>query len=212
MSEPKPCAPAAERNKQAIQLALQKILRTGEQVFEFGSGTGQHACHIAAAMPELVWQPSDLDDKLAGIRQWIAESGCNNILPPVKLDLSDTSLPSYKASVCFSANTLHIVDWDQVTQLFRSSAAMLDDGGKLCIYGPYRFNGQHISAGNDQFDKSLRTSDPASGIRDIVDLNKLAQGIGFSEATVIDMPANNHLLVWERNASDPYDTNEGTNV
>ncbi|MFK7995081.1 MAG: DUF938 domain-containing protein [Granulosicoccus sp.] len=198
MVAPKPFAPAAERNKQAILSALQKVLRADDTVLEIGSGTGQHACHIAAAMPQLTWQPSDLEDNLAVIRQWVSESGCNNILPPVPIDLNESDQPAYKASVCFSANTLHIVRWTLVDNLFKLSAASLSHGGKLCVYGPFSFGGQHISDSNQQFDRQLRNSDPDSGIRDIEDLQQLALEYGFSDADVFTMPANNHLLVWTR--------------
>ena len=60
----KPYAPAAERNKQAILEVLQNELSANDVVFEYGSGTGQHLCHFAANLPEILWQPSDLEDKL----------------------------------------------------------------------------------------------------------------------------------------------------
>lgn len=200
MNDAKPCAPAAERNKQAILVALQEILHANDTVFEFGSGTGQHACHIASALPDITWQPSDLPDKLPGIQQWITDSGCSNVFPPVALDLSLLPSTTHKVSVCYTANTLHIISWTLVEQLFTLSANMLSVGGKLCIYGPFKFAGKHCSEGNLQFDKSLRSADPNSGIRDVVDLDKFAHSIGLSREKTVDMPANNQLLVWSLNA------------
>lgn len=199
MSIQKPYAPSAERNKQFILEALQQELNSDDVVFEFGSGTGQHLSHFALHLPDIIWQPSDLADKLVGMRQWIAESGCSNILPPLELDLGRTPNPDITVSACYSANTLHIVSWPLVTQLFKRSASLLDSDGKLCIYGPYRFNGEHISEGNQQFDLQLRSSDPDSGIRDTSELDQLASKFGFAAARAISLPANNHLLVWERN-------------
>ncbi len=198
MPPQKPYAPAADRNKQAILEALQYELSAKDVVFEFGSGTGQHLCHFAANLQEVLWQPTDLVGKLAGIRQWIAESGCSNILPPLELDLGATQNPDMDVSVCYSANTLHIVNWALVEQLFKHSAMLLGNKGKLCIYGPYTFNGKHISDGNQQFDQQLRGADPRSGIRDTTDLDQLAQLNGYAPARVISMPANNHLLIWDR--------------
>lgn len=200
MTPRKPFAPSAERNKQAILEALQQELSANDVVFEFGSGTGQHLCHFAAHLPDVLWQPSDLADKLPGIRQWIAESGRSNILPPLELDLSTTQKPAAEISVCYSANTLHIVSWPLVEQLFRHAAIMLGNGGKLLIYGPYTFNGEHVSDGNRQFDLQLRGEDPHSGIRDANDLDQLARQCGFAPARVIGMPANNHVLVWDHSA------------
>ena len=198
MTLQKPFSPAADRNKQAILEAMQHELSAKDVVFEFGSGTGQHLCHFAAQLPDVLWQPSDLADKLSGIRQWTAESGCLNILPPLELDLSSTTNPQLDVSVCYSANTLHIVSWPLVKQLFRHAAMMLGDEGKLIIYGPFKFNGEHVSDGNQQFDQQLRRADRRSGIRDTTDLNQLAQLSGYAPARIISMPANNHLLIWCR--------------
>jgi len=198
----KPFAPSADRNKQAILTALQNELSENDLVFEFGSGTGQHICHFAAHLPTIHWQPSDLADKLPGIRQWIEESGCTNILTPIELDLHSMQPPELKAdlnvSVCYSANTLHIVSWSLVEKLFIQSAKILAEGGKLCIYGPFSFDGKHTSEGNVQFNQQLRRSDPQSGIRDLTDLDKIARRHSYSSARITPMPANNHLLIWDR--------------
>lgn len=198
MTDNKPCAPAADRNKHAILQALRPLLSADERVFEFGSGTGQHACHIAAELPGIVWQPSDLASKLPGICQWIAESACSNILQPVELDLGRQRKPDFIASMCYSANTLHIVSWAMVEELFRCSASMLPTGGRLIAYGPYKVNRRHISHGNEVFDQQLRESGGSSGIRDIGELDELAGDYGFAQSVMTDMPANNKLLCWAK--------------
>ena len=201
MTDSKPFAPSADRNKQVILEALQSQLSGHERVFEIGSGTGQHACHIASAMPGIVWQPTELADKLPAIQQWIDESDCTNVLPPIVMDLaSDTALEG-SASICYSANTLHIVSEGLVQALFKYAAALLENSGKLIVYGPFSINGQHTSEGNRLFDEQLRASDPKSGIRDLNEVNRLASLYGFTEATVIDMPANNKLVCWQKPGS-----------
>ena len=194
----KPFAPSAERNRHAILDVLRLELFDNDLVLEFGSGTAQHVCHFAAELPSVRWQPSDRADKLPGMRQWIAECKLPNILPPVELDLNAEPPVMNGVTLCYTANTLHIVSWPLVETLFAQAATALGGSGKLCVYGPFRFDGEHISDGNRQFDQQLRAEDPASGIRDIQDLDGLAQGLGFSTARQIPMPANNHLLVWER--------------
>jgi len=194
----KPFAPSAERNRDAILATLGNELVDTDHVFEFGSGTGQHVCHFAAHHPSITWQPSDLAVRLPGMKQWIAESGCKNILPPVTLDLQSEPLASTGATVCYSANTLHIVSWPLVQRLFLHAATLLADGGKLCIYGPFLFNGQYTSEGNHLFDQQLRSQDSASGLREFNDLNVLAERYLFSHRRTIDLPANNQLLFWER--------------
>lgn len=194
----KPFAPAADRNRHDILAALRGELSDNDLVLEFGSGTGQHICHFAAHLPQTTWQPSDIEGNLPGIRQWIAESNCSNILPPIELDLTKGKPTDVKATVCYSANTLHIISWQLVENLFKQSASILGTFGKLCIYGPFVFNGKHISDSNQRFDLQLRDSDPHSGIRDAAALDQLAVQHGFMACRTIALPANNHLLIWDR--------------
>ncbi len=196
MNESKPFSAAAERNRNAILEAISEELVPGDRVFEFGSGTGQHVCHFAAALPQITWQPSDLPERLSGIEQWIAESGCSNILPPVAWDLASDHPASQSVNLCYTANTLHIVSWPLVQRLFQHSAALLPENGKLCIYGPFLINGHYTSEGNRLFDQQLQSRDNKSGLRELNDLNRLARGVGFSDARVVAMPANNHFLIW----------------
>ena len=189
-------SPAAERNREAILDALRQTLTPDEHVFEIGSGSGQHACLISKAMPDILWQPSALAEKLPEIRQWIADEGGSNLLQPVEFNLSDCDDHPYTATACYTANTLHIANWQQVQNLFKAAARILKNGGPLCIYGPFMIDRKHTSEGNRQFDQQLKAEDRMSGIRDVADLDKLASNSGFSEVQIIDMPANNKLLVW----------------
>ena len=148
MHKNKPFAPSADRNKEAILDTLRVELGDDERVLEYGSGTGQHACHFAQMLPGICWQPSDRADKLPGIQQWISDSACSNILPPIELDLAQTDKPLPSVTACYSANTLHIVSLALVERLFTHAAEVLPESGKLFVYGPFRFEGEHISPGN----------------------------------------------------------------
>ncbi len=198
MSDKKPYAPSADRNREVILAALTDELTDTDHVFEFGSGTGQHLCHFAANRTGNIWQPSDLAARIPGINQWIAESGCLNILPPIELDLNSELPISAHATMCYSANTLHIVSWPLVERLFMHAAALLPTGGKLCLYGPCKFDGKYTSEGNRAFDQQLRSENPNSGIREFNDLQALATRHRFSHKSTLDMPANNQFFVWER--------------
>lgn len=200
MPTEKPFAPAADRNRQVILEALRLELSVDDLVFEFGSGTGQHICHFAAHLPHITWQPSDIAENLPGISLWIAEANCANIRPVVEFDLTHENSGVFKANVCYSANTLHIISWPLVKKLFQRSATILNTNGKLCVYGPFRFNGEHISDSNQRFDMQLRQANPDSGIRDVTALDSLAKQQGFNPCRITTMPANNHLLIWDRSA------------
>ena len=48
------------------------------------------------------------------------------------------------------------------------------------------------------FDTSLREQDPEWGVRDIADLEKLAEAGGFALIETAEMPANNTILAYGR--------------
>ena len=47
---------AAEKNKNHILLVLQEWLPPHARVLEIGSGSGQHALHMATEMKSITWQ------------------------------------------------------------------------------------------------------------------------------------------------------------
>jgi cyclopropane fatty-acyl-phospholipid synthase-like methyltransferase len=166
-------------------------------VLEIGSGTGQHALHFAAALPQLAWQTSEVPGQLDAVRAWLAARGLPNVLAPIELDVRG-EWPAGSFDAIFSANTLHIMGWDGVCALFRGVARCLAPGGVLAIYGPFNYGGRHTSDSNAAFDDLLRRRDPASGIRDREAVEELARAAGLAPVADHAMPANNRLLVWAR--------------
>ena len=57
---------------------------------------------------------------------------------------------------------------------------------------------QYTSPSNAAFDQSLRARDPDSGIRDFEAVDELARQQGLLLVADHAMPANNQLLVWQR--------------
>lgn len=176
---------------------LRHELSANQKVLEIGSGTGQHACFFAAALPNIVWQPTELKQNIPAITRWVGEENLDNILDPIELDVDVRPWPIKQADVCYTCNTFHIVSLQSVHSIFKGCIAVLADGGKLCVYGPFSVDGQHTSTGNERFDQQLREADPASGVRDLSELNVMAQQLGFVACRHVQMPANNFLVVWE---------------
>lgn len=196
----KPWSEACERNRGPILEVLRETFAAATRVLEVGSGTGQHAVFFAAAMPQLVWQPSDLAENLPGIAAWRDEAGLPNLLAPLELDVAAESWPVAEVDGMFSANTLHIMAWSSVEIFFCGAAQVLTAGGMLAVYGPFNYGGRYTAESNARFDAFLRARDPLSGIRDVEAVHALAQRNGFEPCADHAMPANNRTLTWRRSA------------
>lgn len=196
----KPFSPACERNRDPILRVLARFLADRRRLLEIGSGTGQHAVHFAAALAHLEWQCSDRSANLPGLRLWLDEARLGNTPPPLALDVARGPWPLRPFDAVFSANTLHIMSWEEVEALFAGLAAVLAEDARLAIYGPFRRAGTRASPSNEEFDAGLRSQDPRMGLRHLEDVDALAEAIGLRLLDVVEMPANNLLLLWTRQA------------
>ena len=197
MPEAKPHAPSCERNQGPILKVLRQHFADRRRVLEIGSGTGQHAVHFAGALPGLTWQASDLEANLAGIRLWIDAAGLPNLKPPFALDVFGP-WPDARFDAVFTANTLHIMSWAGVCALFAALPAILEEGGVLAVYGPFKYEGAFTSASNAAFDAWLKQRAAHSGIRDFEAVDALAHSSGMTLLEDRPMPANNRTLIWRR--------------
>ena len=201
-------ASAFHRNHAPIWAVLERFLagKSGD-VLEAGSGTGQHVVHFARHSPDIIWWPSDLGEAhLRSIAAWCADAGLANIRPALRIDLSDPAwCPAMhdgsgpgKLLAVFCANVIHIAPWRVAEGLFAGAARYLRRDGRLFLYGPFKRDGKHTALSNAVFDTSLRDRDAEWGVRDIADVEKLAQGVGLALIETVEMPANNLILVFAR--------------
>lgn len=193
----KPTAPSCERNREPILAVLHDHFADRRDVLEIGSGTGQHAVHFAAAMPWLRWQSSDRAENLPGIRLWLDEAALPNTPPPLELDVVG-AWPAHRYDAVFSANTLHIMSWPEVTALFARLPQATSADAVLAIYGPFNDAGRYTSDSNAAFDQWLKDRGAHMAIRDAEAVNALAVDAGFHPVADVAMPANNRCLVWRR--------------
>jgi hypothetical protein len=149
-----------------------------------------------AAICHLTWQPSDVEENIAGIRAVAGWGGHPNLLEPIVLDIDDARWPDSGADAVFTANTLHIVSWPRVQRLFERAGALLPANGVVAVYGPFNYGGLHTSESNARFDLMLRQRDPRSGIRDFEKVDELASRHGLRLVKDYAMPANNRTVVW----------------
>jgi len=193
----KPFSQACENNKPHILSVLLTSLQRSKNLLEVGSGTGQHAVHFAANMPWLTWQTSDVIDNHQGINLWLNDFPAKNLYAPIELDLNNP-WPIKQVDAIYTANTLHIVSWQLVQAFFQGVERHLSAEGKLCIYGPFNYQGKFTSDSNAAFDLWLKERDAQSGIRDIEAIIELALQAGLHLENDHEMPANNRLLIFKK--------------
>jgi hypothetical protein len=195
--EAKRHAPATARNRDAIADMLSGILPASGTILEIASGTGEHIVHFAGAFPHLLWQPSDHDVLgLESISAWSAEAGLPNLLPPVLIDASAPDWPVARADALLCINMVHISPWAATVGLLRNAARALGPSQPLCIYGPFRQRDVPLAESNAAFDASLRQQNPEWGLRFVEDINQTAGENGLRLDQIVEMPANNLLLVF----------------
>jgi len=193
-----PFSSAAERNQQPILDQLRALIPENGSVLEIGSGTGQHAVFFTQKLPGLLWQPSDREENLAGLKARIAAEGNESILPPIRLDVVYDTWPGYAYDAAFSANTAHIMPWDAVEAMFAGVADHLDTHARFCLYGPFNIGDCFTSESNAHFDARLRAEDSRMGIRDMALLESLAATHQMPIEQKLAMPANNFILVFKK--------------
>lgn len=196
-------APATERNRDVLGDTMQAHLNglCGTLV-EVASGTGQHAAHIAPQLPNITWQPTDIEEKhIRSIDAWRNYTGHNNVLPAqhfnvITDDFNDIT-PNTNICAIMAVNLIHIAPWQAAENLITKAAQCLQNG-VLFLYGPYRRGGAHTSQSNADFDKSLKSQSADWGIRNLEDVIACAKSAGFQTPDIIQMPANNLSVVFRK--------------
>ena len=187
-------APATERNREPIAAVLAEELPPVGQVLEVASGTGEHCAFFAERFPALSWQPSDPDpESLASIADWC--SGLSNVLPPLALDAAG-AWPATGADAILCINMVHISPWAATLGLLAGARRLLAVGAPLILYGPYRRHGVPTAPSNEQFELWLKGLSPDFGLRYLEDVTAAAEG--FALERVVEMPANNLILLYRR--------------
>ncbi|QRP64296.1 DUF938 domain-containing protein [Rhodanobacter sp. FDAARGOS 1247] len=193
----KPRSPACQRNREPILDVLREQFADRRHVLEIGSGTGEHAVHFAAALPQLTGQSSDRRENLPGIRAWLDDARLPNTPAPLEFDVGG-DWPAGPFDAVFSANTLHIMRWDEVQQLFARLPTILASDAVVVIYGPFNHDGRYSSQSNAAFDVWLKERGEHMAIRDAEAVDALANQAGLQLVADIAMPANNRCRVWHR--------------
>ena len=194
-------SPAVARNTAPILDVLRAHLPARGRVLEIASGSGEHAVAFAAALPGVIWTPTDPSPEArASIAAWGANAALLNLAPALALDAAAPATwpdATFDAVVCI--NMIHISPWTATQGLMAGAARVLTNpGGLLYLYGPYREADHPIAPSNATFDHSLRARDPAWGLRALEDVVAEARLHGLAHTLRREMPANNLSLLFRR--------------
>ena len=190
-------APATSRNAGPIAEVLARELPASGLVLEVASGTGEHAVFMARRFPALLWQPSDLGtEALASVDAYAAEAGLANLLPAVEFDAAKGNPPVANADALVCINMVHISPWAATAGLFRTAAGLLEEGAPLVLYGPFLEDEVETAASNLEFDRSLKARNPEWGLRNLADVDRVADQCGLSRTSRVEMPANNLMAIY----------------
>ena len=170
-------------------------------VLEVASGSGEHAVAFAAGLPGVAWTPSDPSaEARASITTWRVACGPPNLGEAMALDvLDEATWPSepFEAIVC--ANMIHISPWAATEGLMRlAGRGLTAPGGLLVLYGPFLEADVETAPSNLAFDQSLKSRDPAWGLRDRDAVTAIAKAQGLAFTLRREMPANNLMLLFRR--------------
>ena len=195
-------APSTARNREPILTVLQRVLPPQARVLELASGAGEHAVFFASAMSDIIWQPSDPDAEARGsIAEWIKAEALANVLFPAEIDArsDDWGIEDQAPfDALVAINMIHISPWEATLGLMRGAGRLLRAGGVLFTYGPYKRDGAHTASSNEAFDESLKMRDSRWGVRDVADVVSAARENGLQLREIVEMPANNLSLVFEK--------------
>ena len=128
----------------------------------------------------------------------ISDYDGDNIRGPLLLEIGKDDFPKLAVDMIYTANTLHIMTWNQCITLFELLGENLARDAHVFIYGPMKYSDAFTSESNKQFDRSLKDQNSSMGIRNFDDIEYYMTNQDFSLKKDHKMPANNQLLVFQK--------------
>ncbi len=190
-------SPSAGRNSAIIAEQLASILPEHANVLEIASGTGEHAVASCKARRDIMWRPSDPDERSRQSQNaWRTEIP-EQMQESLAIDTTKpdwwNGLESYKALFC--ANMIHIAPWEAALGYAAGAQHLLGSDGVAILYGPF-LEGADTALSNLEFDANLKDRNPLWGVRSLDSVKHIFADVGFNLSARIEMPKNNRILVF----------------
>ncbi len=192
-------APAASRNSDVLCDLLAQWAPTSGRALEIASGTGQHVSAFAKRLPQLHWQPTEVDpDRRASID--VYSHDLPNISDAVALDAtSDGWHQRFSGQdLIVLINLTHLISWQETRTLIAEAALALASAGRFVLYGPFMRSGKLTSDGDQRFHDALVQQDGEIGYKNDDDIATEMRAHGLDVIGTIDMPANNLAFIAEK--------------
>ncbi len=192
---------SAVRNAKPIVELVREIAIKSGNALEIASGTGQHVVKLAAALPLLNWQPSDVDEtRIKSIRCWSNDHHLTNLKPPCLLDATKEGWAAehHGQDLILLVNLLHLISIEETKILVNEMSKALVPQGLSIIYGPFMRNDKLISKSDMEFHHSLIDTDPDLGYKNDVDMLNIFNEAGLVHLRTEKMPANNLAFITQK--------------
>jgi hypothetical protein len=187
-------APSALRNRDDVTAHLTRIAPQKGCALELASGTGEHIICFARQMPDLIWQPTEIDaQRRLSIDAHGGDANLSNLKPAIPLDALSTDWGQNVSpqNLIHLGNLLHLITWAETQTLISQVAQALTNGGVFSLYGPFKRDGQLISEGDRVFHTRLINENPDIGYKNDADIIELLGDAGLFVCSVTEMPASN---------------------
>ncbi|NOD74601.1 DUF938 domain-containing protein [Ruegeria sp. HKCCD4332] len=194
-------APAASRNSDVLCALLSDWAPPQGRSLEIASGTGQHMAAFAAQLPDLEWQPTEIDpDRRASIDAYVREFP--NVALAEELDATAAGWHARFAgqNMIVLINLIHLISWQETRTIVAEVAKALAPSGRFVLYGPFMRSGLLTSDGDKRFHQALTEQDPDIGYKNDTEILALFEEFGLNVLKTVDMPANNLAFISSRPA------------
>ena len=192
-------APAATRNTDVLCDLLTNWAPSAGKALEIASGTGQHVSAFAQFLPDLNWQPTEVEVE----RRNSVNAYTGNLRNVAEAAALDATVEGWHQAftdqnLIILINLVHLISWPETQVLVSEAAKALAPNGRFILYGPFKRSGELTSDGDQRFHNALVHQDPEIGYKNDDDIAALMCAHGLSIIEIVEMPANNLAFIAEK--------------